>query len=96
VLTANGTYVTVGGLMSCLLQTFVIGSLYSKLQKKKIKIVALKPNKDLQYINDLYEAGKLKPVIDQCFPLEKTQEAMKYYQSAKHKGKVVITNTARL
>jgi NADPH:quinone reductase-like Zn-dependent oxidoreductase len=96
VLTANGTYVTVGGLMSRLLQTFLIGSLYSKLQKKKIRIVALKPNKDLPYINDLFEAGKLKPVIDQCFPLAKTQEAMKYYQSAKHKGKVVITNTTRL
>jgi NADPH:quinone reductase-like Zn-dependent oxidoreductase len=91
VLNTSGTYVTVGGLMSKLLQTFIIGSLLSKLQGKKIKIVALKPNKDLQYINELYSAGKLKPVIDQCFPLEKTREAMEYYQSAKHKGKVVIS-----
>jgi NADPH:quinone reductase-like Zn-dependent oxidoreductase len=96
VLTTNGTYVTVGGLISKLLQTFVIGSLYSKLQRKKIKIVALKPNKDLPYINELYNAGKLKPVIDQCFPLSKTVEAMTYYQSGKHKGKVVITNSAAL
>lgn len=96
VLTANGTYVTVGGMMSRLLQTFIIGSLFSKLQKKKIKIVALKPNKDLQYINELYNAGKLRPVIDQCFPLAKTPEAMLYYQSARHKGKVVITNSATI
>lgn len=93
VLTPEGTYVTVGGLISRLLQTFIVGSLYSKLQKKKIKIVALKANKDLEYINKLYNDGKLKPVIDKCFPLSKTAEAMKYYQSARHKGKVVITNS---
>ena len=92
VLTDTGTYVTVGGLMSRLLQVFVIGSLYSRVQKKQIKLVALKPNKDLEYINKLHEAGKIKAVIDKVFPLASTKEAMKYYQSAKHKGKVVISN----
>ena len=92
VLTDNGTYVTVGGDMARLLQVFVVGSIFSKLQKRKIKIVALKPNKDLGYVNDLYEAGKFKPEIDKIFPLAETVEAMKYYESARHKGKVVITN----
>jgi NADPH:quinone reductase-like Zn-dependent oxidoreductase len=92
VLKDGGKYVTVGGLMSRVLQVFLVGSLYSKLQKKQIKIVALKPNKDLEYINKLYEAEKIKPVIDKVFPLANTKEAMIYYQSAKHKGKVVISN----
>jgi NADPH:quinone reductase-like Zn-dependent oxidoreductase len=90
----GGKYVTVGGEIPLLLQMFLFGRVVSFLNGKQAKIVALKPNKDLLYMNQLFEDGKLKPVLDQTFRLEEAAEAMKYYASGKQKGKVVITNYA--
>ena len=64
VLNPNGSYVTVGGLTARLFQALFLGPLVRMFSKKNICIVALKPNKDLVYINELFEAGKIKPVID--------------------------------
>jgi NADPH:quinone reductase-like Zn-dependent oxidoreductase len=37
------------------------------------------------------EAGKVKPVIDRCYPLREVAEALKYYSEGHARGKVVIT-----
>jgi NADPH:quinone reductase-like Zn-dependent oxidoreductase len=50
-----------------------------------------KPNKDLHILSDLFESGKLKPVVDKCFPLSQTAKAFQYYGQGHFKGKVVIT-----
>ena len=57
-----------------------------------MQIVGLKPNKDLPYINDLYEAGKIKCIIDGPYKLSEAPEAIQYFGEGKHNGKVVITN----
>ena len=54
-------------------------------------VVGYKANKDLKYLVELYEKGKLKPVIDKCFPLEKTAEAFQYFGEGCFKGKIVVT-----
>jgi NADPH:quinone reductase-like Zn-dependent oxidoreductase len=90
-LAPGGRYVTVGGLISRLLQVLVGGPLVAIASKKTLRIVALKPNKDLAYMNELFEAGKLKPVLDALYPLSATPEAMRYFGAGRHKGKVVIT-----
>ncbi len=54
-------------------------------------IVGYKANKDLNYLVELFEAGKLKPVIDKCFPIEETAEAFRYFGEGRFKGKIVIT-----
>jgi NADPH:quinone reductase-like Zn-dependent oxidoreductase len=90
-LSPNGRYVTVGGLISRLLQAFFLGLLVRFFNKKAIRIVALKPNKDLDYINELFEEGKIKPVIDGPYKLNEVPEAIRYFGEGKHKGKVVIT-----
>jgi len=83
----NGIYVTVGGKTSRILQVVSFG----KLSKKyKMHMVAYKANKDLSYLVELFEAGKLKPVIDKCFPLEKTAEAFRYFGDGCFKGKIVV------
>jgi len=90
-LTPKGKYVTTGGSMVRLLQIAIIGPLISKFSKKKIHIVLLKPNKDLAYLSDQFEAGKMKPVIDGPYKLAELPDVMRYYGEAKHKGKIVIT-----
>jgi len=91
VLTSKGIYVTVGGSMVRLLQALCLGPLISMISKKHIRIVALKPNKDLIYMNELFEAGKVKPVIDGPYKLSEFHEAFRIFGKGEHKGKVVIT-----
>ena len=87
----EGTYVTVGGSISRLLQILLVAPLVSMMSKKKILIVALKPNKDLVYMSELFEAGKVKPVIDWPYRLEDVPAAFTLFRKGLHKGKVVIT-----
>ena len=84
----NGTYVTVGGKTSRILQLVLFRKLFGK---HKMHMVAYKANKDLNYLIELYEVGKLKPVIDKCFPLEEAAAAFRYFGEGLFKGKIVIT-----
>ena len=58
--------------------------------KKKIGIVALKPNKDLDYLNELFVTGKIKPVIDGPCKLDEIPDALRRFGEGVHKGKIVI------
>ena len=54
-------------------------------------MVGYKANKDLNYLVELFETGKLKPVIDKCFPLKETADAFQYFGEGHFKGKIVVT-----
>ncbi|HPB88288.1 MAG TPA: zinc-binding dehydrogenase [Thermotogota bacterium] len=41
-------------------------------------------------MKELIETGKVKPVIDRCYPFSEIGEAFKYYQTGHVKGKVVV------
>lgn len=84
----GGRYVTVGGKTSRILQLLLFKQLAGKY---KMHMVGYKANKDLKYLVELFEAGKLKPFIDKCFPLEKTADAFRYFGEGCFNGKIVVT-----
>lgn len=90
-LSPGGTYVTVGGLMTRLLQVVLVGPVIAMGGKKKMRVVALKPNKDLVYMSELFEAGKVRPVMEHFRTLNEVPEAMRHFGAGNHKGKVVVT-----
>jgi NADPH:quinone reductase and related Zn-dependent oxidoreductases len=91
VLSRNGIYVTVGGSLVRLLQALFLRPWISMISKKKICFVALKSNKDLDYMNELFETGKVKPVIDGPYRIDEVPKALRLFGEGTHKGKVVIT-----
>ena len=46
---------------------------------------------DLTYLADLVRTGKLKVVIDKTYPLSQLPDAMRYLETGRARGKVVIT-----
>lgn len=90
VLKPGGTYITVGGQMRRLLQILFMSGLIKWIYKKRVKILALEPNKGLVEINQLWQKQKLTVVIDGPYKLEDIQSAMQLFGEARHKGKVVI------
>ena len=90
-LRGGGMYVTVGGSMARLVHALLMWPWFRLTTKKKIRVVALKANKDLAYMKELFEAGTVVPVIDGPYALEDVPEAMRYFGSGRHQGKVVVT-----
>jgi len=46
---------------------------------------------DLEFLTELVETGRLKPVVDCTFPLRDTPQAFRYLEGEHARGKVVIT-----
>jgi NADPH:quinone reductase-like Zn-dependent oxidoreductase len=92
-LSPKGIFVFVGGSMAATFQAFLIGPLISMTGSKKMGMVMWKPNKkeDLVVIKELFEAGKVVPVIDRRYPLSEVPEALQYLEGGHAQGKVVIT-----
>ena len=90
-LTHDGKYVTVGGSLNRLLQAFVLKRLIRKFYKKTVDIVGLKPNKDLAYVEKLYEEGKIIPIIDGPHRLSDVPRLIQYFGEGKHTGKIIVT-----
>jgi NADPH:quinone reductase-like Zn-dependent oxidoreductase len=89
-LSAQGTVVIVGGSLSQLLKSLLFGKLLFLGKKRMLNLSAKPSTADLQLILRLVELMVVTPVIDRCYPLNKTAEAFNYLQKGHAQGKVII------
>ncbi|WP_437672534.1 NAD(P)-dependent alcohol dehydrogenase [Sorangium sp. So ce131] len=88
----GGTYLFVGGTTGALLRVALLGPWSGS---KAMKMHAARPNAaDLVALTALIEGGRVRPVIDRCYPLSRAPEAVRYVESRRARGKVVITRSA--
>ena len=74
--------------ISRILRTLLVRPFISQ----RIMFFVTKPNRaDLQLLADLMQAGTISQVIDRCYPLDDTPEAMRHLESGHARGKVVVT-----
>ena len=96
VLAPKGIYVIVGapsndpwiGAISAPIRA----SLYSPFTDHEIKFfIAQMPQSDMEYLASLMRDGKFRSVIDRRYPLAETAEAIRYLETGRARGKVIVT-----
>ena len=91
-LSPKGIYVCIGGTMSQYIKTLLLGPLMTLRGSKKMRIGFGNPNKeDYEFLIELFETGKVVPVIDRRYPLSEVPEALRYLEEGHARGKVVIS-----
>ena len=88
----NGNYFMAGGSVATMFQCLLLGPLIKRITSRNIKLLVVQTDsKDLVYITELIESGKVKLVIDKRYSLSETAEALRYLGEGHAKGKIVIT-----
>jgi NADPH:quinone reductase-like Zn-dependent oxidoreductase len=89
-LNPGGIYAMLGGPIPRIFQMMILGKLTSLLGNKKINLMILKQNKYVDFYLELFEAGKVAPLIDKTYPMSETAEAFRYFGKSLQCGKIVI------
>ncbi|MCW9094341.1 MAG: zinc-binding dehydrogenase, partial [Ignavibacteriaceae bacterium] len=92
-LSPNGLCVIIGfSSLSRMFQHMFVGPLVSMIGNKKIGgLGTAKLNqKDLNFLKELLETSKIKPVIIKRYPLSEVPDAIRYIEEGHARGKVII------
>jgi NADPH:quinone reductase-like Zn-dependent oxidoreductase len=92
-LTDNGNFVIVGGSKSTIFKVLLLGGFATKDTNKKMGLNDWHSdrNEDMKFLVELYEKGKVKPVIDKVYQLKEVPQAYRYLEEGHVSGKLVIT-----
>ncbi|GAA2641744.1 NAD(P)-dependent alcohol dehydrogenase [Dactylosporangium fulvum] len=91
-LVLSGGGVSTGGSILGPFGLFAGGRLLSRFVRHRLLAPSATPNRhNLATLRELAEAGKLTPVVDRTYPLNRTPEAIRYLEVEHARAKVVIT-----
>ena len=93
-LTPDGLFVMIGGSRRALLQAMFLAPLSTRNENKKLGINWWsKPynQEDMDFLEALFVAGKVVPVIDRRVSLSEVPEALKHLEDGQVLGKIVVT-----
>jgi NADPH:quinone reductase-like Zn-dependent oxidoreductase len=88
ILSSSGIYVLAGGSIARIFQLMFMSMTGAKNMGFMVAKIS---QKDLLFIVELINAGKVKSIIDKRYPLNETAEALRYLEEGHARGKVVIT-----
>lgn len=91
VLRRGGVFVAMGGSSRRLVPALLLGPWIALKHRKHIRVVTARPNRDLAAVNRLYEAGKIKPVLEVYNKLGFVPDAIRRLASGKQQGKIVVS-----
>lgn len=88
----GGVVVYVGGTTASLFKTLLAGLLVRWPEGRKLGVGRWKPNRteDLDALAELYESGKVMPVIDRTCRLDEVPEALRCLEQGLVQGKIVV------
>jgi NADPH:quinone reductase-like Zn-dependent oxidoreductase len=74
-------------------ENLILALLPSRKGSKRVvfQLPPRQPKSDVLFLKELIEAGKFRPVIDRCYPLEDVIEATRYVETQRKVGNVVMT-----
>lgn len=61
------------------------------ISQKLVFMMAKRSVADLVIVAELFEAGKLTPVIDKIYPLDETAEAIRHLEKGHAQGKIIVS-----
>lgn len=65
--------------------------LVGRLSGRRVASLVVKPGRDdLQHLADLLASGTVRPLIDRVYPLEAAEDAHRYSESRRARGKIVL------
>ena len=67
------------------------GALLSPFVRQSLRVLSVqRSEEDLQFIGELIESGEVRPVIDKTYTLRETPDAIRYLETGRARGKLVI------